>query len=301
MAQDLGIVLIEIETFKFYVQVGQRLICYHDLDGILTLYTAAAAVTLLICDYLQTLGEEVSKIWFTTKLSLGKILFLMSRYTALIDAPLMLLVQTNRGLLSPSSCLPLKRLTNLSSFLGVAASEAILFVSLSVLLGSQRSYNITLAAIYVGGFLACLALVVYLAVTKAARSPLPGLDCVYISPSESFDGVAICYCILLAGELCIAVLGVTVGFKDFLRTKSSLARTMYRDGTWYYITLLGLSTLNVAAPYTKPHFLYPTTIVWQRILHSVLASRLFLNMRPSAPNETTDIVSTHFEFRRRDS
>ncbi|KAG2001903.1 hypothetical protein CC2G_004886 [Coprinopsis cinerea AmutBmut pab1-1] len=205
MAQDLGIVLIEIETFKFYVQVGQRLICYHDLDGILTLYTAAAAVTLLICDYLQTLGEEVSKIWFTTKLSLGKILFLMSRYTALIDAPLMLLVQTNRGLLSPS-----------------------------------RSYNITLAAIYVGGFLACLALVVYLAVTKAARSPLPGLDCVYISPSESFDGVAICYCILLAGELCIAVLGVTVGFKDFLRTKSSLARTMYRDGTWYYITLLGM-------------------------------------------------------------
>ncbi|EAU90876.2 hypothetical protein CC1G_02263 [Coprinopsis cinerea okayama7 len=185
MAQDLGIVLIEIETFKFYVQVGQRLICYHDLDGILTLYTAAAAVTLLICDYLQTLGFEdmVHHEAFARENSLPDV-----------------------AIHSAHRC----------TFNVTRSNQPRTFIP------------------------------------EPARSPLPGLDCVYISPSESFDGVAICYCILLAGELCIAVLGVTVGFKDFLRTKSSLARTMYRDGTWYYITLLGLSTLNVAAPYTKP-------------------------------------------------
>ncbi|KAG2016342.1 hypothetical protein CC2G_009515 [Coprinopsis cinerea AmutBmut pab1-1] len=185
MAQDLGIVLIEIETFKFYVQVGQRLICYHDLDGILTLYTAAAAVTLLICDYLQTLGFEdmVHHEAFARENSLPDV-----------------------AIHSAHRC----------TFNVTRSNQPRTFIP-ELLSTLKKAHKL-----------------------QAARSPLPGLDCVYISPSESFDGVAICYCILLAGELCIAVLGVTVGFKDFLRTKSSLARTMYRDGTWYYITLLGM-------------------------------------------------------------
>ncbi|EFI28246.1 hypothetical protein CC1G_14271 [Coprinopsis cinerea okayama7 len=254
---------------------------------------AVASLTFFLCDYLQTLDEEVTRIWFS-RLSAGKVLFFISRYTTMIDVPTTLVGFFSRGILSAAPCRHLGRFNKFSTFLGVTASEAILVISLSALLGSRKRYTRILAAIFSLALIACIAFLGYsFAVVKyAAPVDQEAEGCLHSIPP--LDGVLICYYILLAGEFLITAIGFSVGLRENLRSKNSLILTLYRDGTVYYFILLALSSVSIAAVHLKPD-LWGALAPWQRVLHPVLANRLLLNMRTPNYQETYDL-STDLEF-----
>ncbi|KAG2016345.1 hypothetical protein CC2G_009518 [Coprinopsis cinerea AmutBmut pab1-1] len=214
---------------------------------------AVASFTSFLYDYFLTFGEEVSKIWHS-RLSLGKVLFLLSRYTAFVDQPINLLLLFGHDL-TPKFCGIIGNFMTALTFVGVCASEAILLLSLNCLLGASKKSKIVLSLSFGLGFLASLGFLTYFMVTiKAVPPTFPGSVCEFYHPPQ-LDGLLCCYYILIAGEFCITIAGLTVGLREYRHARSRLMISLYQDGTLYFVTLLVFSTLNISAPYIFPPYL----------------------------------------------
>ncbi|KAG2001907.1 hypothetical protein CC2G_009519 [Coprinopsis cinerea AmutBmut pab1-1] len=259
---------------------------------------AVASLTAFFYDYFLTFGDEVSRIllWYS-KLSVGKILFFLSKYTAFIDIPLNILILFGNGL-TPEACKYVGTAITALSFVGVATADAILLVSLHALLGSSKRGGIVLSALFALGFMTSLGFTVYFINTLQAVPPsYPGSICEYYHPPKQLDGLQVCYYILLAGEFCITIAGLVLGLRDYRHAQSRLMINLYKDGTLYFVSLLMFSTLNIVAPYIFPNGFGRILTPWQRAIHAILASRLVLNMRSNACNYVeTFVISTELRF-----
>ncbi|TFK26962.1 hypothetical protein FA15DRAFT_653985 [Coprinopsis marcescibilis] len=105
-----------------------------------------------------------------------------------------------------------------------------------------------------------------------------------------------CYCILLVGELLLTVTALTLGFRKYRESNSSLAQTLYRDGSLYYLTLLSITALNVITPFAfdvisslRPLYTGLFSSL-QRVMRPILANQVLLGVR-DRPAEPTIIMS----------
>ncbi|EAU82291.2 hypothetical protein CC1G_08903 [Coprinopsis cinerea okayama7 len=240
-------------------------------------YFDVASFAVFMCDFSHTLEREVLMVW-PTRICVGKLLYLAVRYTPFIDLTTLMIINFSVRL-PPAACEAVLVIMNVSTVIGIAASEGILVMSLYALLGARRSHLIFLTTVTCASVMTTFVLSgFYLRSAKAGPSPYSALPrCWYnFFPLEHAYYIKYCYYLLLAAEIVFTLIAIAFGLKKYLRLKSRLMGILYRDGTFYYIALTGCAILNIAVNLITG---YGPLNNLQRVLHSVLASRLFLNTR----------------------
>jgi len=240
-------------------------------------YFHVASTALLIYDYFLTLPREVSLIW-PSKWSLIKVLFLLTRYTPFIDAGLSLhyhfqsspRVETCQLVVSLNSCL---------FFSGTAASQIILTMRTWAVWDRNKQLGIAL-----GIFFAMCALpdigiiVIFLKSLRFIPLKSPALlGCLVI---EASPYLSISWILLLIYEAGIFFLMLIEGIRCYkLSSNSQLFRVVFKNGLLYYLYLFALSLCNVIVVKTVPPHLQVVLIFTERVVHSILACRVVLEIR----------------------
>ncbi|THH18065.1 hypothetical protein EW146_g2864 [Bondarzewia mesenterica] len=88
----------------------------------------------------------------------------------------------------------------------------------------------------------------------------------------------------------ILALTLVKGIPQYRQSNSPLIISLYRDGIMYYIYLFVLSVINVTVLLTAPREYANLLSLLQRVLHSVLSSRILLHLRQAA-NQSIVYVS----------
>ncbi|KAF6758135.1 hypothetical protein DFP72DRAFT_187448 [Ephemerocybe angulata] len=203
-------------------------------------YTLLASAVFAGVEAFHCLPEEVSLIW-TGKWNLGKILYLASRYLAFVEligpAPLFILSPD----LSVGACQRIFAAGATLSVIEVTVSEAILFLRVYALGGTDRKLGAFLLALYLGihgAVYACLYK--FLNSIIYMPSPFPNLvSCLPIRANNHM--LSVVFILLLASELVILAITFWLCFTKHKSTNSPLVATFSRDGLSYFVLLSGES------------------------------------------------------------
>ncbi|EFI27446.1 hypothetical protein CC1G_14918 [Coprinopsis cinerea okayama7 len=205
-----------------------------------------AATTILYCDYFETIEREVALIW-QTKLSVGKVLFLTTRYCSYSGISIALYL--DRGMKVPlSRC---EALYHVYLAFSIASSEGILAMTVHALLsGGQRRRVVRVARVALLVFIStCITtalVLVNIYVAKGFKTIPPTWwepRCRWQDTHSIY--LYACYYILFILEFFLATTALTLGLRKYRRSRSPLLTVIYRDGGAYYLILMALTAANI--------------------------------------------------------
>ncbi|KAG9219422.1 hypothetical protein CCMSSC00406_0005316 [Pleurotus cornucopiae] len=244
-------------------------------------YIPVSSASLLTYDFLLTFADEIRYVW-GSKWSVGKALYLLARYPLLFN----LIVQLHRNAghdVSDPECHTLFALTGYMYLFGVLAAEAILVLRVWALWQQSKRIAVTLAAMTVAGLAIGLTAVFKLEggqffVPRGTIVSLSYPGCIGVADSN--NSTLASYVVLMVYELGIFLLMVINGIKGHLRVPtSSMMYVFYKDGFLYFASLLGISIINLVIILTQPPEFTNLLISTQAALHSMLSTRILLNLR----------------------
>ncbi|KAL4257718.1 hypothetical protein AB1N83_011622 [Pleurotus pulmonarius] len=241
-------------------------------------YFAALGNQLLLWDYCLTFSDEVKYIWHEPWRS-GKILFLLTRYPAIVESFLTYWNQLGVAV-SHATCGHLFAITGVMFICEVVIAELILTIRVWALYGRSRRIGLFLSVMAVACCVVTGAVFFkfhtsqeFLKVDEGITVPLPGCY-----PVGGSNVIVIAYIMLLGYE--VAILGLTL-FKGFWRSRhqrSSLINGMLQDGVVYFV-VQAASLVNVLIFLTQPHEYANLLTPLQRSLHSILSARMVIRLR----------------------
>jgi len=253
-------------------------------------YTFVAAVVLLLYDTVINLSDEINLIWLQ-RYSVGKVLYIITRYSCFFDAVVVLWYNFTTNL-SSESCRVLYEMTNWSMTFGVIICQVVFVI---------RTYAIWGRSIFVLVYL-CLVLVtaIVVSIVELNKSnisvifvPSPSPTVVPCVPILGNNKLFICFFIVMVVELNILCLSLSKGFSQWRRSSVPLVNTLYRDGVIYFAVLFSISLMNlifVLKTFNTPYFYIVAEP--QRVFHSVLASRVIINVRKAFSVDDDVSIST---------
>jgi len=128
-------------------------------------------------------------------------------------------------------------------------------------------------------------------IPEVAPSPLPTMvPCV---PSLRNNRLLIVFSLVLGIELNILCVSAVKGVTQWRRESIPLVQALYRDGLIYFVVLFSTSLINVifiAKMFDSPYFYLLADL--QSVLHSVLTSRLIINLRKAAVVDDVSTIAT---------
>lgn len=251
-------------------------------------YVNVASLTILVTDYLQTLELEIELIW-RAKWGLVKILFLFARYSTFFDVPLVLYYS-----LAPrpsnQKCLVIYSIASWSTCFGIEVSEAILVVRTYALSGNSRNILIYLLIQFVVISTAVLViLVIFLRSLRYGTPPLPTVMGCY--PTEGSKILFADFVLLMLNETAIMILTLWIGIKRYRHSRNPLIVTLYRDGIFYFIYLFLISAANIVVLVVGPPELIDLVDTFQRVMHSILSTRILLHVRNTGRDREVVAIS----------
>ncbi|GJF00613.1 hypothetical protein PsYK624_169070 [Phanerochaete sordida] len=173
---------------------------------------------------------------------------------------------------------------------GIGVTEIILLLRTWAIWNRDRRIGYTLAGSIICMYAAgSFFLAKFLAGSRAqlARTLSPSVDGCFLVTKN--DLLLVEYVLIIAFETAVLALTlaklarvmITPGYM-MRSTPSSLAELLYRDGIWFYVCLFGISLINVIVVAAAPRDFATLLACVQRALHSMLASRLLLNLRKAS-------------------
>jgi len=268
------------------------------VDSQIVIYTQVAMLTLLAYDYIISLPQEVSYMWFSNW-SWIKILYLFSRYSPFLDTTLAIEEKLNPHN-SLASCNRTMTFNTIFFGLGIGISDLILLIRTYAMYQKSRKVLLFLVLLWV-----VLAAVNLLAATKWTGSfsdseliELPGIPSCFLA-GENKDGL-INYISLLVGETAVVALTIWKGLRDyhyckygFPRATQSVVKTFYLDGISFYMCILPITLGSVLVlEFAPPQLQILNTPL--RVMHSILCCRLVIHVREVAnpdDNRTAENLS----------
>jgi len=248
-------------------------------------------ITIWLFDYSLTLGSEVSHMW-TSKLSLSKVLFFLSRYSPAFDVPVLMYYSTVSNL-SFEHCYQLQAASSWGTVFGMAVAEAILILRTYALSGRRRSVLIFFTTIWVIGVSASIVLLEFFLLSATYGPPpsplIPG--CHLIRGNAIFAGIP--FVIVLLNDTLIMIYTVWIGFKNYRHSRNPLILGLYRDGIMYYFFLCIISIVNVATLLQAPMPMAQLFNTLLRVLHSVLSTRILLHVRDIEHKQSERTVTAY--------
>ncbi|TDL25240.1 hypothetical protein BD410DRAFT_632978 [Rickenella mellea] len=238
--------------------------------------TAVAAVTVLIWDYLITLPDEVALIW-PSSWNISKSLFLLNRYLAFVD-PIML-IQVLIFDDDAKLCIYHFRILAWFCIAGFVVGQFILILRAYAVWGAQ--YN-RLFAVIMG-----LTLVIFAVSFWTSAKYINGVYSIGVL-AQGVTGCApifrnrlawIDFVLFLAVESTSTGLMVIKAIQHFRVSRHSLMTTIYNDGLLYFGLVLAMAIANVIVFVVAPRDMNGFLIIVQRVLHSLLCSRVLLHIR----------------------
>ncbi|TDL21437.1 hypothetical protein BD410DRAFT_840625 [Rickenella mellea] len=168
--------------------------------------------------------------------------------------------------------------------IGIIISEFILMMRTYALWGLKRS-------VFVG--LTILAIVIYIPAIIITQIEVESFayvgsssGCQRTKPASKI--IFLAFVLLAISETVLVLMTVVKVWNLKLRSNSRFLSTMYRDGLIYYLYLFGMTLINLIIPLTAPADFSHWLITPQRVLHSVLCTRVLLHIR--AGNVDLDAV-----------
>ncbi|KLO12400.1 hypothetical protein SCHPADRAFT_941238 [Schizopora paradoxa] len=204
-------------------------------------YSMVAGIMLLVYDVIIHLSSEIELIWLC-RWSLGKVMYLLARYSAFVDASVILYYSFSVNLTTESCRTPYDAGVWCMT-IGIAICHCVLIL---------RTYAIWERSAVVLTYI-CLTQVA--AVTIKAYMVTEALKSVTFTPSP-MPIIAAClpslgtnisnftYCIDVALEFQLLCLSLSKGFFQWKCDSTPLFRTLHRDGFIYFAVLFCISLTN---------------------------------------------------------
>ncbi|KAL4257383.1 hypothetical protein AB1N83_009640 [Pleurotus pulmonarius] len=267
----------------------------RSLEGLNTgTYITVSGAIFLMYEYLLMLASEVQYVWHV-KWGVGKVLYLLSRYPLLIVS-VMKLHRASAHSVSAAECSGLYSISSYASVFATFIAEVILAVRVWALWHRRIWLSAYLACVAVGGIVIAIVDVIkavrnvaYVSATSIESLSYPG--CLTIN--EAGKSTYSSYIFLVLHGAFVFFLMVIVWYKSFHHSVSvsSMMYTFYTDGVIYFAAISGISIANMIFNLNQPpeyiNFLLPT----QAAVHSVLSTRMLLNLRQSAQRDNSGVNS----------
>ncbi|KAF4564913.1 hypothetical protein EYR40_011088 [Pleurotus pulmonarius] len=243
----------------------------------LVLYLNFASATIIVYDYLLTVGLEVHHLWPKQGWNLIRIMFFVNRYLPFIDITLGLWAEFVPSM-TTQGCTLVDRLAGWSFCFSIALSEVILTMRTWSLWKTKRWSGTALVVFY----LSCWTPIVVVFGTFLMNANVRSFQlqqyggCIILPENIN---LYLCWILVLVydtGIMILMVLAVTKPYAQMLLKSggsSALVRTLYRDV---------LSVMNIATIVVLPGDLVNLFTVLQRAIHSTLTSRVILHLREQA-------------------
>ncbi|KAL4244104.1 hypothetical protein ABKN59_010731 [Abortiporus biennis] len=247
-------------------------------DQVVNTFSVTTA-TVLLYDHLLTLGAELTYVW-PAKWTLGKVLYILSRYPPYIDIAFVLFHQLAKSP-SVSLCHDAFQVAGWANLFGIVITEIVLIMRTWALWGENKWIPISLGSLGVIALAgACFVVEIFLrTITFIFVDDLsPLLRGCFVSGGSKL--VYVDFIILIIFETVVLSLTLYIGFKNYRENlyNSSLVTSLFRDGILYYLYLFLFSIVNVIVPLTAPVRQLVMNRL-QRVMHSICASHMLLHLR----------------------
>ncbi|KAJ2927727.1 hypothetical protein H1R20_g9366, partial [Candolleomyces eurysporus] len=224
-----------------------------------------------------------------------KIIFFYARYSPFVDVPLVFVFQfnTSRSLeFYTQYCRQLDRATIWLITIGILSTEAVLVIRTHGLVGGTRKYLIYLITQYA---LLCLTVFVVIGVSTSfwIYNPPPSWD--YGCQSAQTPGYGrlafLGFILLLIHEIIVMAITLHAGWTKYRdQQRTPLIRILYRDGTIYFILTSLISLASIINSVTNSQENTALLAVFQRVVHSILSTRIILQARKAAFSTEEDPI-----------
>ncbi|KAF7368003.1 hypothetical protein MSAN_00866100 [Mycena sanguinolenta] len=240
-------------------------------------YVNVASFAILVFDYCLTFGMEATLIW-PARTSFLRTLFFLARYTPFFDVPMTLYYSLAPNI-ALHNCLSLNVVSTSMGAFGIAIGELILLVWAYALSGCLRMVLIVFGTIYLIEVLSTVVLIgLYLRSLRFGPpllSAIPG--CNETGSNSLLIGVS--FTLALFNEIVLISYTLWLGYKKYRRLRNPFIVTMYRDGITYFLLLFLGYAANFTILFAGEGELQELLTTFVRVMHSVLCSRVLLNVR----------------------
>ncbi|KAF8156793.1 hypothetical protein B0H34DRAFT_473777 [Crassisporium funariophilum] len=243
-------------------------------------YFDIASLVLLIYDTCLTFDLEVDYVWFAP-ISAFKVLYFLSRYSIFIS--LLYIWQTFGTTFSGAEAC--NRLFTFNAWMltfGFGITEMILTVRLCAVWGMNRTFNVMIGTFFAMFMIGVFIIVSVFLHTVQYEPAVDGIGCFMASGSRI---ISLTWIFMMAYDALTLLLMMIPAYtlvqqghiKHLWRMK--LTTVVYRDGIIYYFFLCVASLLNVIVIFVLPTAYMPLILMPERVLHTILTSRLVLDTR----------------------
>ncbi|KAL5489762.1 hypothetical protein ACEPAI_4594 [Sanghuangporus weigelae] len=249
----------------------------------LTSGTIAAFGALLIYDvFFVTFDQEVTLVW-PSRWSLGKTLFFLNRYLPFVD--------TFLSLHHSDDSLDRKEYCPWLTVVGTCISETILMIRTSAIWERRQSIRSVLLILGAGVFIPSIV-IAQLEITSLDYKPIAHGGCIKSRPSSRIIFVA--YLLLVICETTIVALTLIQAWRHYRsnQIESPLISQLYQDGLLYFVYLQVFSIFNIIIAVAGPPDIGNLLATPQRVLHSLLCTRVLLHIRTHSRSSPEEITTT---------
>jgi len=255
-------------------------------DVLLVRYATVSTLALLVYDFALTFDEEKRMVW-PTRLSLPKVLFLLNRYLPFIGVSGLVYVVVLDSSNMSRRCRTGFIASSFIVFGGYVIAELILFVRAYAVYGCTRAMlgliGLTLSAVYGTGIYYTFRFLVSATVVELPLFP-SGCLLTFTDPIEW-----IAFVVLICSETVAVTLLI---FKAYHLSRSTIMRTIIRDGVAYYVFILCASIANLIVLRVTSPVLCNMLLSIQAALHSIFCTRLLLSIRSTYAALESDMEMT---------
>ncbi|KAF9067033.1 hypothetical protein BDP27DRAFT_1404087 [Rhodocollybia butyracea] len=193
--------------------------------------------------------------------------------------------------IEPNTCRILYNTSGWMYITGIALTEVVLTIRTCALWGKDIRLIAGVVIFFMGCWIPEFYIIhLFLDSQTYIPTPFPLFGCMILGGKPI---LFVEWVILIVYEAMILTLMLIPGVAFFRSgNRSALTTVVYRDGITYYLFLFGMSVTNLLTVLLLPRNLGNLFLPYQRVMHTLLTSRVILHMRSQArkPSTTSPLV-----------
>ncbi|KAF8839348.1 hypothetical protein BDN67DRAFT_1003747 [Paxillus ammoniavirescens] len=238
---------------------------------------ALSLAALFVFDYCYQLEDEVTFIWSRGNWSVGKALFVPTRYIPFIIIPLTLFGTFSTDI-NVGTCEGLLYFLVFLEVVAITLSEVIFGLRAYAMWNRNRVVLVVYCCVATA-YIAALAFILqsFLPSITFGEAPIALISGCYKTGGSSIVFAA--FVIYMLTEAVTTALTLYRAFRHFRHTPNALVQNMTRDGVFYCMSMFGMSVANVLLIFLVPIQYADMIAVYQTVMHTMLATRMQLHLR----------------------
>jgi len=251
---------------------------FDEAQGVRTVtYFYVSASVLFMFDYIYQLEDELTFIWSRRDWTFGKVLYVVTRYIPFVLIP-MTLASAFSPLPDVGTCHSMFYAITIVYLACIVFSELTFRVRAYAVCSKSRLVLIILCCTLAAS-LGLLAFICFqfLSSVSFGEPPISLIyGCYITSASYIFFGV---FVIIMCSEAVTTYLTLYRAYRLFRYGPNVLVQNLMRDGAFYCLCMFAMSIANVLVIFLLPVPYSQVLIIYQGVMHTILATRAQLHLR----------------------